>query len=414
SQKQLEINENELLTNELKMAIAERDLEIHEQNMEQNQEILDFYADKMTNEALYHLMSGHLTRLFRDTYGLAFQMALDAQTAFRFEMNDETASYIGYDNWDTASMGLLSAEKLQYQLMQMETAFMERNTRKAEIQGHVSLAMLNPNALLELKGTGQCIFSIPEAWFDIQYPGQYKRRIKSVSLTIPCVTGPYVNVACKLKMMGSRLRASPDLGEDLVDALGLLPEGNDRIFTSTAQNDAGILEFNFRDERYLPFEGAGVDSTWEIKLPEKLRSFDYNTINDVIFHINYTAEYDETFRGTVENGIEAELNRLNQGNGLFRVLSLKHEFPNEWYQASASETSVNIELRQEHFPFFAKEVGLEVSSIALKEVNAQNGTVDEINGAITSPTGPLPISVEVPWDSDTPDKELFLVVNYGI
>ena len=32
------------------------------------------------------------------------------------------------------------------------------------------------------------------------------------------------------------------------------------IATSTAQSDAGVFEFNFRDERYMPFEGAGAVS----------------------------------------------------------------------------------------------------------------------------------------------------------
>jgi hypothetical protein len=32
------------------------------------------------------------------------------------------------------------------------------------------------------------------------------------------------------------------------------------ITTSSAQNDSGLFELNFRDEWYLPFEGAGAIS----------------------------------------------------------------------------------------------------------------------------------------------------------
>ena len=39
------------------------------------------------------------------------------------------------------------------------------------------------------------------------------------------------------------------------------------IATSHAQNDSGLFELNFRDERYLPFEGAGAVSEWRIELP---------------------------------------------------------------------------------------------------------------------------------------------------
>ena len=38
------------------------------------------------------------------------------------------------------------------------------------------------------------------------------------------------------------------------------------IAASNAQNDSGIFELNFRDERYLPFEGAGAISEWSLEL----------------------------------------------------------------------------------------------------------------------------------------------------
>lgn len=415
SEKDLETNQQSKLINQIQMAIAERDLEIHERNIDQNQEILDFYADKMTNEALYNLMAGHLNRLFRDAYGLAFQTALDAQAAYRFELNDGTASFLAYDNWDTASMGLLSAEKLQYQLMKMETAYMEKNTRKAEVRSHVSLAVLDANALLNLKGKGNCSFKIPEAWFDIQYPGQYKRRIKSVSLTIPCVTGPYVNVACKLKLKSSRIRTqtTSDIANEVLSPAPKLPDGNDRIFTSTAQNDSGVLEFSFRDERYLPFEGAGVDSEWELKLPNNLRSFDYNTITDAIMHINYTAEYDEGFRTAVEDSITSELDKINDNGGLIRVLSLKHEFPNEWYHALNGDGNMILEIRQEHFPFFAKRNSFAIDGLELKIWNMHDSEPSYESRTIAS-TGNAPLTVDFNINSDEYDKELFLVVNYKL
>src|SRR5438270_10703149 len=50
-----------------------------------------------------------------------------------------------------------------------------------------------------------------------------------------------------------------------------------------------MFELNFRDERYLPFEGAGVISTWRIELPKDCNAFDFETISDVIITLNYTA-----------------------------------------------------------------------------------------------------------------------------
>jgi len=62
-----------------------------------------------------------------------------------------------------------------------------------------------------------------------------------------------------------------------------------RARVSNAQNDSGMFELNFRDERYLPFEGAGVISRWRIELPQTFRQFSYDTISDVVLHIKYTA-----------------------------------------------------------------------------------------------------------------------------
>lgn len=64
------------------------------------------------------------------------------------------------------------------------------------------------------------------------------------------------------------------------------------IATSSAQNDAVVFELNFRDERNMPFEGAGAISTWNLELPNKLRQFDHDTISVMIMHISYTAKDD--------------------------------------------------------------------------------------------------------------------------
>jgi len=72
------------------------------------------------------------------------------------------------------------------------------------------------------------------------------------------------------------------------------------IAASTAQNDSGMFEMAFQESRYLPFEGAGVISGWQLELfndsgddfGKPLRQFDYSTITDVILHVKYTARED--------------------------------------------------------------------------------------------------------------------------
>jgi hypothetical protein len=46
------------------------------------------------------------------------------------------------------------------------------------------------------------------------------------------------------------------------------------IVTSSAQSDSGLFETNLKDERYLPFEGAGAAaSVWQLTLPSDASQF---------------------------------------------------------------------------------------------------------------------------------------------
>lgn len=85
------------------------------------------------------------------------------------------------------------------------------------------------------------------------------------------------------------------------------------IATSHGQNDSGIFELNFRDERYLPFENAGAISTWHLELPTELRQFDYNSLADIILHIKYTArEGGSGLKKLANNSLQTQLNEIRQ------------------------------------------------------------------------------------------------------
>jgi hypothetical protein len=49
-----------------------------------------------------------------------------------------------------------------------------------------------------------------------------------------------------------------------------------------------LFELNLRDERFLPFEGAGAISTWRLEIPNDVPQFDFESISDVVLHIRYT------------------------------------------------------------------------------------------------------------------------------
>src|SRR5262249_56425493 len=96
----------------------------------------------------------------------------------------------------------------------------------------------------------------------VEYPGDYRRSMRSVSLTVPCVVGPYTSINCTLTLLGNKIRVNSNAQMDYREQADDPRFTNNfaavqSIATSHGQNDSGLFELNFRDERYLPFEGGG-------------------------------------------------------------------------------------------------------------------------------------------------------------
>ena len=109
------------------------------------------------------------------------------------------------------------------------------------------------------------------------------------------------------------------------------------IATISAHDDSNVFELNFRDERYLPFEGASAISDWMIELSteKELRQFDYSTISDVILHLKYMAkEWGGLFKKkAVEYIKEFMMNKAElTDQPLMRMFSMKQEFSKEWHK----------------------------------------------------------------------------------
>src|SRR4029077_1840745 len=116
------------------------------------------------------------------------------------------ASFIQFGYWDSLKKGMLAGERLHADLKRMEIAYLNQNARELEITKHVSLLQLDPSALVQLRETGECGITIPEVLFDLDFPGHYFRRIKNVSISIPCVAGPYTGLSSTLTLLTSKIR----------------------------------------------------------------------------------------------------------------------------------------------------------------------------------------------------------------
>ncbi len=378
--KELEQIDKQILAAETRVVIAEKNLQNHELQIETASEVDAYMHSKFTNKELYSWMVSQLSAIYFQSYHLAYDLAKRAERNYRYELGLADSDFIKFGYWDSLKKGLLAGERLHLDLKRMEVAYLEQNRRDYEIIKHISLAMLDSIALIQLKETGECFVNLPEIFFDLDYPGHYSRRIKSVAITIPCITGPYTNIPCTLTLISSRVRHDSKLlnGKDYAQnndsdprftySIGAIQS----IVTSTGQNDSGLFETNLHDERYLPFEGAGVISQWHIELPLSFRPFDYNTISDVVLHLRYTArEAGMALRQQAMIEIPKMLNAIIKTGGLACMFSARHEFSNEWQSflhppdTATGDQKLTLKLGKDRFPYIFQDSNINIDKIEL-------------------------------------------------
>jgi len=291
---------------QINIDIAKQELKILQEEIKQKEKEEQYYLKKFTNEDLYHWYIGKLSSIYTSSYQLAINTAIEAQNALGFELIGEPDiknNYITQGSWNYSHQGLLAGESLLFDLHRMEKTYLDKNRRKLEIIKTISLAQLNNGALTKLINDGECLFDLTEKDFAFDYPGHYCRQIKSISVSIPMVLGPYQNIHATLTQLSNKLVSTDDSkGLEAVKYLlgsksdsktsssivvNLIP--NQQIALSQGVNDSGLFELNFDDSRYLPFEGTGAVSSWKLEIPKGENSIKYESITDVIIELKYTA-----------------------------------------------------------------------------------------------------------------------------
>ena len=410
---------------QIREALAEREWHNHQQQIEQAEEIEAFLTNektgKKTNQAFYTWLKREVRGLYSQVFQFAYDVAKKAERALQHELGRPDATFLQY-GYTSGKEGLLAGEKLFLDLKRMELAYHDLNEREYELTKHVSLLQVDPTALLELRTTGRCTVSLPEELFDMDTPGHYFRRFRSVAVTIPSVAGPYTSLSCTLTLTKSSIRKGAGVGDGYArmgsedsrfsDHFG----SQQSIVTSNAQNDSGLFEVNLKDDRFLPFEGAGAISEWQLELPAGVRQFDFDTISDVILHLRYTArEGGELLRKEAVAHLRERLAEA-QTAGSVRLFSLRHEFPTEWARFQGTEGNgpfaLSLTLTDAHFPYWTR--GREREAVALSW-QVQTRVKDELKlspptsvAALPDVSGPAAITIEPLPSKDVSDVWLAL------
>lgn len=325
AQKDIEATDARILSTRVQIALAEAALVTAERRADQIQEIQDFYEQRFARDDLYDWLASQLTGLHYQSYQLAYEFAKKAERAWQYELG-RNDTFIQFGYWDSRRKGLLAGDRLGHDLRRMQVAYTELSTRRLEVEQTFSVREIDPGALLALQATGQCEFDLPEAFFDLHYPGQYCRRIRAVRFTVPAVIPPNTNVPVQAELLRHWVRRNAADVDATEGGYGTAPVT--MTATSSAQRDGGVFELNFSAPRLLPFEGAGAVSRWRLTLPKAVRSFSYHDIQDVYVHVAYDALYSGTLRDSLESGAPSSVlsHLFATSPGRRRIISLRQEF----------------------------------------------------------------------------------------
>lgn len=378
AQKELDSIDTQIDAAKIRQQMAVTDQKNHALQIDNAQQLDKFMHTKYTNQELYQWMVGQISSVYFSAYKLAFDMAKKAERSYQFELGrDDT--FISYGYWDNMKKGLQSADGLIHDIKRMDAAYLDNHKREYEITKHISLAALDPLALAQLKASGSCDFTVPEELFDLDHAGQYFRRTKSVSISLPCIAGPQTSVSAKLSLVSNKYRQLTN--PDNMASTGYAEDpGNDERFvynvgaiqsiaTGNGQQDSGMFELNFRDERYLPFEGTGAISSWRLELPNKaLAQFDYDTIANVVLHLNYTSrDGGSSLRTLAETNLLDRLATIQQGlseTGLHVAINMTHEMPNEWNVLKSTGT-VEATIDTTRLPYLAQTLNAAIDHVVV-------------------------------------------------
>ena len=323
TQERLNELDRQIVAAEIRLQTAEKDLELFETQIAQSEEIYDFMKSKFSNEQLYSWMVRELKTLHYRVFDIAANMARQAQKAANRELRTNDLSYISANHWDSGRAGLLAGERLSVELRELDNAYWKARDEQTifELSRTVSLRRLDPDKLFKLKsGINSVSISLPEWLFKSVHnqSGLTDMLIQSVAISLPCTTGPNTKVDLKLTLDSHGVNNESYQGPS-----------DKSVITSSAQLDAGRFDPNPGGSQYLPFENASVISTWTLELPNRLE-FDPATINDVIFHVRYTAVSDP-------NPNTQTISAL----GSFAV-SLRHDFYDRWLNLLADTGPINL------------------------------------------------------------------------
>jgi hypothetical protein len=339
------IGSHQIILAEDHVRVAGQERLIAKMQIQHANETLDFLTNKFTNVELYDWMSNALEGVYSFFLKRATSMAKLAENQLAFERQEAPVSFIQADYWDAPSdtsigpstdgrgpdrRGLTGSARLLQDIYQLDQHAFETNKRKLQLGKTISLARMVPVEFQRFRETGVLTLRTPMELFDRDFPGHYLRLIHKVRTSVTALIPPTEGIRATLSTSGlSRVVIGPEVFQTVV--VRRAPES---VALTSPSNATGMFELEAQSEMLLPFEGTGVDTTWEFRMPKTANFFDYRTIADVLITIEYTAlqsfDYQQQVIQTRSPAFSAD-----------RPFSFRHQFADQWYDLhNPDQTSI--------------------------------------------------------------------------
>jgi hypothetical protein len=297
---------------------------------------MEFLANKFTNVELYDWMSDVLEDVYSYFLHEATAVARLAENQLAFERQATPPRYIQDDYWEAPSedlavvtslagkstdrRGLTGSARLLQDIYQLDQYAIDTDRRKLQLSKTISLAALSPIEFQGLRETGVMTFRTPLELFDRDFPGHYLRLIKRVRTSVIALIPPTQGVRYTLSTTAaSRAVIGGDVFQEVI-----VQHDPEMVALTSPREATGLFDLQQQPEMLLPFEGLGVDTTWEFRMPKAANFFDYDTIADVLLTIDYTAlnsyDYYQQVIETLKPKLSAD-----------RAFSFRHELSDQWY-----------------------------------------------------------------------------------
>lgn len=340
----INIAAQQLFQAEINKQIVEQERVIANMRAKQAEAIVEFLNNKFTNVELYEWMSDILSEVYSYFLQQATAMAQLAAGQLAFERQERPPAFIRSDYWqapnDMASQneeeeaperrGITGSARLLQDIYQLDQYAFETNRRKLQLVEHFSLARLVPYEFQRFRDTGVLPFVTPMSLFDQGFPGHYLRLIKRVRLSIVGLIPPTQGVRATLRAAGVSRAVT---GKEVYKVIEVRRPPESIAFTSP-NNATGLFELQPENEMLLPFETMGADASWELQLPKAANRFNFDSLADVIFTMEYTALDSADYRHQV-------IQDMDRTFSAERAYSIKRDFPDLWYHLHHPETLID-------------------------------------------------------------------------